>query len=365
MIYLDHAATSFPKPPEVVAAVQRWFDEVGVSPDRGEGPRTAESAAVVQRCRAGAAKLTGHRPERVAFCSGATEGLNLTLRAMVTSSARVVTTCYEHSSVVRPLQALRDERGAEVCMAASIEELCETLRRGGGDLVVLTHASNVTGEVLDTSSVVAAAREAGAKVLLDASQTAGYLPLDLGADVVVASAHKALHGPPGLGFVSVADTLELAPQKHGGSGSSVALDRHPTAWPAAFEAGTPNTPALFGLDAAITWLEQRGAGALLARALAPLDWLKQQLSEMPGVRLHVASGPARTPVLSFTHDAYDPLELGSVLSAAGVQARAGFHCAPWLHQQLGTQATGTVRISTGPETSQADVEAVVAILTAL
>ena len=363
MIYLDHAATSFPKPTEVVAAVQRWFTEVGVSADRGDGPATTECTAVVRRCRAGVAAMTGHRPARVAFCSGATEGLNLTLRALTTSGGRVLTTTYEHSSVVRPLQALRPERDLDLARFGSIRELCEAIRTN--DLVVLTHASNVTGEVFDAAAVVRAARSAGARVVLDASQTAGYLPLDVGADVVVASAHKALHGPPGLGFVSVTEDLELSPQKHGGTGSSVALDRHPTEWPLAFEAGTPNTPAMFGLDAALQWLQQQGPGSLLTRALQPLDQLRDALADLDRVTLHAATSDVRTPVLSLTHADYDPLEIGSILTSAGVHARAGFHCAPWIHDQLGTGAGGTLRMSTGPTTDAAEVERVVEIFSTL
>ena len=365
MIYLDHAATSFPKPPEVPAAVQRWYTEVGVSPDRGEGPATRDSAAAVQRCREGIAKRTGHRPERVAFCSGATEGLNLVLRALARPDARVLTTWFEHSSVVRPLMALQDERGITFDRAASADELCERLRRDAPDLVVFTHASNVTGTVLAASTVCETARNQGVPVVLDASQTAGYLPIDLGAHCVVASAHKGLHGPPGLGFVSVDDGLDLAPQKQGGTGSSAALDRHPVEWPQAFEAGTPNMPALFGLDAALQWLADAEARGLLAQAGERIGELFVGLKELPGIRVVGRPSGASTPVISLVHEHYDPLELGAILSGAGIHARAGYHCAPWAHEHLGTASTGTLRISAGPSTKPSEIDAVLDVLRSL
>lgn len=382
MIYLDHAATSRPKPPAVVAAVQRWFDEVGVSAERGDGPATAVAAHEVRRVRTELARRTGTDADHVAFVSGATEGLNLALRAMLAPGDRVLTTVLEHASVVRPLLALADERqlaieragdggaaGAATGTAATdggalTERLLTRLENDDApSLLVLSHASNVTGDVLDVAAVCAAARKVDCRTLVDASQTAGYLPLDVGADVLVASAHKAMHGPPGLGFV--ASRRDLAPQKHGGTGSSTSLERHPTSWPQAFEAGTPNTPAIFGLAAALDWLRDNGDADLLARANACLDAIAHALERLDGVRVMRARDPVHTPVLSFVHERFDPLELGALLAGGGVHARAGFHCAPWIHACLGTDAGGTLRLSPGPDTSDADVATLIDLLTGL
>ncbi|MCB9878482.1 MAG: aminotransferase class V-fold PLP-dependent enzyme [Planctomycetes bacterium] len=369
MIYLDHAATSYPKPAAVVAAMARWFDEIGVSGERGEGPRTREARAVVQRTRAAIAELVGVPTARVAFVSGATEGLNLALRALCRPGARVLTTPFEHSSVVRPLRALADERhielevvGARTDGTPDADPIVAALRAGAADLLVFTHGSNVTGAVLDAALLCEEARRHGVTTLLDASQTAGLLPLDVGADVLVASGHKALHGPPGIGFVAAREGIEMLPQKHGGTGSATALDRHPTDWPQAFEAGTPNTPAIFGLDAALTWLRDEQPSLLLQRSLAAVDRLRDGLRLVSGTRtLGDQTGP-RTPVLSFVHERYDPLEMSALLAAAGVHARAGFHCAPWIHDVLGTASAGTLRVSTGPATSDADIDAFLALL---
>lgn len=364
MSYLDHAATSYPKPACVTAAIARWYDEVGVSADRGDGPRQRDARQTVAAARALAGALCGHDGDRVAFVSGATEGLNLALRAMLPAGARVLTTRHEHSSVVRVLTALRAERGLEVAVVDDDRQLCAALADRPADVVVHTHASNVTGDVFDAAAVAAAARSAGARVVLDASQTAGYLPLAVGADVTVFSAHKALHGPPGLGCVVAAPHVPLAPQKQGGTGSSAALDQHPTAWPHAFEAGTPNTPAIYGLLAALRWLDEQTPAALLRRALHQTERLRAGLAALDGVRV-LPTRAERTPVVSFVPERYDVLEVGAILAGAGVQARAGFHCAPWAHALLGTEAGGTVRLSPGPHTTDAEVDAALAVLGAL
>jgi selenocysteine lyase/cysteine desulfurase len=244
----------------------------------------------------------------------------------------------------------------------SIDQVAAAVATHRPRVLVFTHASNVTGAVLDAAAICVVARAAGCTTVLDASQTAGLLDLRVGADVVVASGHKALHGPPGIGFVAAREGLVLPPQKQGGTGSSRALDEHPTEWPQAFEAGTPNTPAIFGLGAALDWVQHETPAALLARALQHVDDLAAGLSGKAGVRLLLPSGVARVPVLSFVHTSYDPSELGAMFAAADIQVRTGFHCAPWLHRHLGTEAAGTVRLSPGPLLREQDLARVLAVL---
>lgn len=372
MIYLDHAATSYPKPDAVLAAMQRWFTEVGVSAARGAGAHCRDAAVEVAHVRTALGDLTGCPAERVAFVSGATEGLNLLLRAMVRPGGRVLTTAFEHSSIVRPLRALQHERALHVDVlppdpggGLSPDTVRSALASGPFDLLVFTHASNVTGACFDAAAFCELARARGTATLLDASQTAGLVELRGGADAVAASAHKALHGPPGLGFVAVRAGLELLPQKQGGTGSSRALDEHPRGWPEAFEAGTPNTPAIFGLGAALRWLAATGPARQLATALARVDELAAGLARLPGVRLLSPPPKARVPVLSCVHERYDPAELGAMLAAADIHVRAGHHCAPWLHRHLGTEPAGTVRFSCAASTPAADIQAALAFLAPL
>lgn len=369
MLYLDHAATSFPKPSAVLEAITAWYQELGVSADRGDSGRCATVRRGVQTTRAALGALVGVPAARIAFTSGATEALNLALRAVLRPGDAVLTTEFEHSSVVRPLRALAAERGVRL-------QILPATAAGGLDvaaaraallaqrprLFVFTHASNVTGAVFDAAALCAEARAAGTLTLLDASQTAGHLPIAVGADLVAASAHKALLGPPGLGFLAVRPELDLPAQKQGGTGSSAALDEQPTAWPQAFEAGTPNTPAILGLGAALRWLAAAGIQERLAAALAHTDALAARLGADPDVRLLLPPAGARVPILSFVHQRYDPAELGAMFDAALVHVRTGFHCAPWLHHALGTAGTGTVRLSPGPELSAADVQAAAAVV---
>lgn len=366
MIYLDHAATSFPKPPAVLAAIRSWYEDLGVSAERGDGHRCREVRAGVDEARRRIGGLVGVPAARVAFVSGATEGLNLALRALLRPGDTVLTTAFEHSSVVRPLRALQRERGLRLQVLGptpegglSVDAAAAALADCRPRLLVFTHASNVTGALFDAAALCDVARRLQVATLLDASQTAGLFDLAVGADVVVASAHKGLHGPPGLGFLAVRDGLPLAPQKQGGTGSSAALDEHPTTWPHAFEAGTPNTPAILGLLAALRWLDAEGPSVLRDAALARTCELEELLSRNRQVRLLRPPGP-RTPVLSFVHAQYDPAEIGGMLDAAGVSVRTGFHCAPWIHAALGTAQTGTVRMSPGPFVSAAGIRSAAA-----
>jgi selenocysteine lyase/cysteine desulfurase len=363
MIYLDQAATSFPKPKPVLEAVRRWFEELGVSADRGDSRLCAEVAGEVRAARTGIARLCGVPAERVAFTSGATEGLNLLLRATLAKGDAVLTTDIEHSSLARPLLALGEEIGITVrrvpCDPAgrvAPDAIAAALRAMRFRLVAFSHASNVTGAVLDAAAICASARELGVASLLDASASAGLLPLAVGADMVVASAHKHLHAPPGLGFVAVRPGLALRSVKQGGTGSARALDRHPTEWPTAFEAGTPNSPAILGLAAALRWLEGRSE-SLLRDGLARIDELREALTRRSGVAFQ-SPGPEseRIPVLSVTLADLDPSEAGALLADAGIHVRTGFHCAPWIHERLGTSRAGTVRFSPGPQISAAQIQ---------
>lgn len=371
MIYFDHAATSWPKPAPVLAAVQHWFTDLGVSAARGDGPRQAEVAALVDETRARLAAMTGVPAERVAFVSGATEGLNLALRALLQPGARVVTTAVEHSSVARVLRELTATLRLQVAIvplaSGRIDEVAieHELAQTPTQLLVCSHASNVTGQVLDVSRLCAVARRLGVRSLVDASQTAGHLDLRCGADAIVASAHKAMLGPPGLGFVAAAANVVLTPQKFGGTGSSTALDEHPRRWPMAFEAGTPNTPAICGLLAAMRWREQHPPQLALAAALAAADRLANGLAAMPGVRVVSCLDGPRVPIVSIVHERYDPSELAAILAGAGIETRSGHHCAPWVHAGLGTVAGGTLRLSPGEATTSADIDAVLGLFTTL
>lgn len=365
MIYLDHAATSFPKPEAVLAAVAHWFRAIGVSPARGDSALCAAAERLVRGARMAVADLCGVAVTRVAFSSGATEATNALLRGLLQPADRVLTTAAEHSAVARTLRALRDEQQVETTVvpvdghgrvdAGQIErELAARPYR----LLAFTHASNVTGAVQDARTLCDLARAQGTFSFVDASQTAGALPLaGLGADAITASAHKGLLAPPGLGFLATRDTLPLRPTKQGGTGSSRALEEHPRDWPSGFEAGTPNMPAIAGLLAALQAHAPADGEAAAQRALAHLDALRAELEQRLDGRIawHSPAAGPRVPILSFTLRDLDPAEAGVILDAAGIHVRTGFHCAPWIHRWLGTEVAGTIRVSPGPFVTEAEV----------
>ncbi len=372
MIYLDHAATSHPKAPGVVEAITNWYDKLGVSAQRGAGEESAMVARKVDAVRMSLAKICGVPNQRLVFTSGATESINLFLRGFLEPGDAVLTTAIEHSSVARPLRQLeqtlpielniiRCDREGFVNPAAIEAELAATDYK----LLVFNHASNVTGAVQEAAAFCASARRHGTATLVDASQTAGIFDLRVGADAVAASAHKHLLGPAGLGFLAVSDAIELMPVKCGGTGSSDRLDQQPENWPERLEAGTPNTPAILGLGAALSWLERQDVPSLHRAGLTQIDALRNEFLRVPDqVKL---LGPASTnwdriPILSVVPNLLDPEEAGILLAEAGLQVRTGYHCAPWIHSCIGTEAGGTVRISPGPFSSEDEILLVPAAL---
>ena len=362
MLYLDQAATSWPKPASVLAAMENWYRELGVSPLRGSSDRCSAVADGVRKARSGVGKLLGIPSHRIAFTSGATESINLFLRGYLEAGDRVLTTAFEHSSVVRPLMALQQQLQIEIEIVppspdGSLDpDAIEEALRARPRLLVFTHASNVTGAVFDASRLCAMARQYGTKTLLDASQTAGQLRLDhIEADAIVASAHKAMYGPPGLGVLAVREHLALTSCKQGGTGSSRALAEHPTEWPAAFEAGTPNTPAILGLAAALQWCARPEHKEGIERIRNQVATLARTLAEDARYCVLPAASCEPPTLLSFTRNDLDPAEIGAILASQDIHVRTGHHCAPWLHEHLGTEATGTVRISPGPEVSEDDI----------
>ncbi len=361
MIYLDNAATSFPKPDAVLAAVMHWHREVGVSASRGSSSRCAEAAAVVDRARARMGQQVGMSKDRVAFTSGATESINLFLRAFLQPGDLVLTTAFEHASLARPLRALQLTAGIRVRvlqpdpdLGLSVDTVQRALDESRPRLFAFSHASNVTGAQFDAEAFCAIAKGLRATTLLDASQTAGHIPIDVNADAVACSAHKALLAPPGLGILACSANLELQAQKQGGTGSSRALDEHPQQWPHAFEAGTPNTPAIFGLDAALGLLSTTTQRARLEAALEATREFEVRLRADSRFRVFAPAGP-RMPVLSFTRKDLDPQDLAAILDARNVHVRAGHHCAPWIHRHLLTEAGGTIRLSPSPDVTADDI----------
>jgi cysteine desulfurase family protein len=369
-IYLDHGATAFPRAPGVAKAMVRFLDEASGNPGRG-GHRLAVAAArAIEAAREEVAALLGGDPERTLFGAGATFWLNTVLASALGEGSRVVASALEHNAVMRPLRFLEESRGVEVAVVPAAdpsgvptpEEIAARVAEAPTALVVLTHASNISGAVLPVAETARAV--APAPVLVDAAQTAGTLPInfaDLGAAALVCSGHKGLLGPPGIGVLLLAPDFEVEPLLRGGTGSRSESEEMPEFLPDRLEAGTVNGAGAAGLGAACAWLGRRTVEAVTEHEHGLVGLLATGLGTITGVRLHGWTESAQhTGVLSFTLDGIDSGELAAWLDRRhGVCLRAGLHCAPAAHRRLGTFPNGTLRAGIGPFNTEEDVDSLV------
>jgi cysteine desulfurase family protein len=368
VIYLDNAATSFPKPPEVAEAIQDFLTHKAGNPGRSGHSLALAADAVVAETRRSLASLFGFRdPSRLAFTLNATEALNLAMYGLLRPGNRVVTTSMEHNAVSRPLFALA-ERGVEVVSlpcasdgSLDLDDLDRELRSAPTRLVAMTHASNVCGTILPISGAADLAHRHGALLLVDAAQTAGVLPIDVteqSIDLLAFPGHKGLLGPTGTGGLFVAPGVDLRPLRQGGTGTRSELLVQPNEMPYALEAGTVNTVGIAGLGAALRVLKATGVEAVRARESVIVARLLAGLQEIKGVTIHGLIDPAqRVAVVSVTLQGWEPIDVGAALdSAFGIAVRSGLHCAPLAHRTLGTFPRGTVRLAPGFSTTEEEID---------
>jgi len=379
VVYLDNAATSWPKPPQVADAMRRFLTDVGANPGRSGHRLSVEAARTVFRAREAVARLVGlEDPLRLVFCMNATHALNLALQGLLRPGQHVVTTGMEHNSVMRPLRALESRGIAFTVVPCSPDGVLDTaaverVLRPETKLVVLTHASNVVGTILPVCEVAAIARRHGALVLVDAAQSVGALPFtlaDLGADLLAFTGHKALLGPMGTGGLVIGEGVDLAhfePLVRGGTGSRSESQAQPDFLPDKFESGTLNVVGLAGLAAGVEWILERGVAGLRAREAELTASLLAGLGELPGVRVYGTRDPDRQlSTVSFTIAGMEPGEVGRRLDEEhAIAARVGLHCSPIAHETMGTFPDGTVRLSLGAFTTEDDVACTLAGVGAL
>jgi cysteine desulfurase family protein len=370
-IYLDHAATAFPKAPEVAEAVALFLNQAAGNPGRGGHRLTVAASRVVEGAREDVASLLGGKPERTVFGPGATFWINAVLASRLGAGDRVVTSSLEHNAVMRPLRWFEKKRRIKVVVVKGkaadgvpiADELIEATTRAPTSLVVLTHASNVTGAILPVAEVAQAVSPV--PVLVDAAQTAGSVPIDfgeLGAAALAASGHKGLLGPAGIGVLLLAPWFDIEPLVRGGTGSRSESEEMPEHLPDRLEAGTVNTAGAAGLGASCAWIRDRSVEAIHARGQELVQRLATGLQNVPGIFLH-GWNPDRPKVnvLSFTMRGKDVGELAAWLDRKhGIMVRAGLHCAPAAHQRLGSYPNGTVRVGIGPFNTDSDIDALIA-----
>jgi cysteine desulfurase / selenocysteine lyase len=368
-IYLDNAATSWPKPEPVYAAVDRYQRQVGAAAGRGAYRDAVEAQRVVDEARRRCSALLGvSDPSRLIFGCNGTDVLNLAIHGLLRTGDHVVTTVCEHNSVLRPIAELSRVRGVEIthvrCNASGsiAASDVESAIRANTKLIAVAHASNVTGAIQPIAEITQVARTI--PVLVDAAQTVGHMPIDVGSldvDLLAASGHKGLLGPLGTGVLYVRPGLEklLSPVRQGGTGVNSTDDRQPIALPHRYEAGNLNTTAIAGLSAAAQFLHERTVGAIAAHEAGLINRLCRGLRALPKVRVYgPEEGHARASVVSFSVEGYDPQDVAAALDGSfGVQCRAGLHCAPLMHKSLGTDRLGgLVRLSPGWATTPIEVE---------
>lgn len=361
MIYLDHGATSYPKPPQVARAMG-WALQNCANPGRG-GHRLAMAAAErVLSCRNQAADLFRCSPEQVVFTGNCTQGLNMAIHTLVKPGSRVVVSGFEHNAVTRPLYA-RDARitvaGRRLFDWADTLEEWEQALKKGADCAVFTHCSNVFGYILPVEQIAALCRHYGVPFIVDAAQSAGVLPVSLndwGADFIAMPGHKGLLGPQGTGILLCA--RPPAPLISGGTGSLSAQQNMPDFLPDAGEAGTVNVPGIAGLEMGLRYVKARGTERILRRETAQA---KQLIKALEKLGVCVFAGEHQSGTVSFVSQ-MDCEELGELLSAEGICVRAGLHCAPLAHESAGTINTGTVRVSFGHDASDLQRENLLKIL---
>lgn len=361
MIYLDHGATSFHKPPVVRAAVLRAMERCA-NPGRGGYPAAMAAAEQVFSCRETAARMFSCQPEQVVFTSNCTHGLNIAIRTLVHPGDRVLISGFEHNAVTRPLHEL----GAVVSVAGrrlfDWEEMLNAWEAGlkkKPKVAIFTHVSNVFGYILPVEEMAALCRKYAVPFIVDAAQSAGMLSISLsewGAAFVAMPGHKGLLGPQGTGMLLCGQMPQ--PLISGGTGSASLEQRMPDILPDRAEAGTLNVPGIAGLEAGMRYVNQKGIQQIFAVEQSQARICAKQLQ---GMGMQVFCGPHQGGTVSFVPEE-DCQQLAQWLSQQGVAVRAGLHCAPLAHENAGTLDTGTVRISFGHDANSRQTQAFLRII---
>lgn len=370
MIYLDNAATTLHKPPQVAQAIFSAMHTMG-NCARGTHKEALDAARRVYAAREKLAALFGcPRADHVIFTCNATEALNIALNGLFAPGDHVITTDLEHNSVLRPLYRLEAEGKISLSFVPANADGCiayedfERLMTSRTRAVVCTHASNLTGNALDISRIASIAHRHGALCVIDASQTAGCLPINMetmGLDVVCFTGHKGLMGPQGTGGLCIRPGVEIAPFKVGGTGVQSYSRTQPEAYPTRLEAGTLNGHGIAGLGAALDFILETGVSAIHAKEKALMEHFYTGVREIPGVTVYGDFTHERAAIVSLNIREYDSGEVADALSQEyAIATRPGAHCAPRMHYALGTQEQGAVRFSFAYYNTEDEVDTAIA-----
>ncbi len=368
MIYLDNAATSFPKPEKVYREILRCMREYCANPGRGSHRMSIESSRVVIQARESVASLFNiSDPLQVCFTKNATEALNIAIKGVLKPGDHVITTCMEHNAVVRPLKTLERDAGIEISIVQGNEfgeinpENIKRAIRKNTRMVISTFSSNVNGIVMPIEEMGRIAGDHGIIFLVDASQGAGTFPIDvekMHIDMLAAPGHKGLLGPQGTGFLYVARNVKPNPIMEGGTGSYSEYLYQPDIMPDLLESGTLNTPGITGLNSGIEFIESLGLENLKTYKGILTHYMHEELGKIKGIKLYSKdSAENNSGIVALNIENADCTEVSYILDKEyGIATRAGLHCAPLAHETLGTIRTGAVRLSVGCFNTADEVE---------
>ncbi len=366
--YFDNAATSWPKPERVYGAAEKQMRSMFGNPGRSGHTRTLEADRLIYKTREAVGRLFNIKdPARIVFTLNATDALNMALKGFLDEGDHVLHTAMDHNSVLRPLSRLTKEKNITSttipCSAEgypSLEKLKSALKKKTR-LLVINHASNVTGTIMPLKEMSDLAHAEGAAVLVDAAQTAGTFPIyveRLGIDMMAFTGHKGLLGPTGTGGLYIRPGLDIKPLREGGTGSQSELDTHPEEMPERLEAGTLNSAGLAGLLEGITYIMDTGLENIRKHEQGLHRYMFNRLTEIPKIKLY---GPPADHhcacIISITTGQADSGEIGYILeNNYSILCRTGLHCAPLAHQAIGSFPAGTIRFSPGPFSTTRDID---------
>jgi cysteine desulfurase family protein len=366
-VYLDNSATSWPKPPSVLEAIGEYINEYGASPGRSGHQFALRAAREVFETRELLANFfNSGSSERVIFTANATHAINIALKGLLKKGDHVIISHLEHNSVRRPLKFLESIGFIEVtiigCDTSGYIDLDELKNafKPNTRIVVTLHGSNVSGYVLPIRQIGKICSALGVLYMVDAAQTAGFMPIDMqkdNVDILAFTGHKDLYGPPGVGGLCIRGDIKIDGLYQGGTGSKSEMDVHPEFYPDRLEAGTPNTMGIIGLKAGIKYIQSKGLDTIRTNLLQKIGFLISKLREIEEVTLY---GPDvnenRIPLVSLNARGISPSQLALTLDRDyGIMVRAGLHCSPLAHQIMGSFPQGTVRFSLGSFTTEEEI----------
>lgn len=366
MIYMDNAATTMRKPKEVAEAVVNAMNSMG-NAGRGANEASLSAARVIYETRQLLADFFGaENPKQIAFTNNSTESLNIAIKGILNSGDHVITTMLEHNSVLRPLYEM-EEKGTELSIIKSdikgkisYQEMEEAIR-SNTKAIICTHGSNLTGNMIDIEKVGKIAKKHGLLFVVDASQTAGVYPIDvqkMNIDLLCFTGHKSLLGPQGTGGLYVREGVQVRPIKTGGSGVQTYSKTHPAEMPTALEAGTLNGHGIAGLHAALLYLKEEGIETIRKKELEYMWQFYHGVENIPNVKVYGDfETEKRCPIVTLNIGDYDSSEVSDeLLVEYGISTRPGAHCAPLMHEALGTVEQGAVRFSFSHYNTKEEVE---------